>query len=663
MKSFHRRALLLSSCFVLSLLLTVGTAIFNPTTAVATVASPLALTAHEFAQAQPTQAAQALYEAGKFAEAASAWEVQAEALAATGDRIDQASILSNLALAYQQLGDAERSDSAIAQSLTLLNALTPTTDTATVFGQVWNNQGNLLLARSQPTEALEAFQNATRYYAQTNQTNANQTNATLRSQLNQAQALQALGFYRRALITLNDLQPPLLERPNTALKATGLQMLGDLLRITGDLDAAQTALSAGLDTAQTLNNLEESNLNNAAALLLSLGHTAEARQDTEAALDYYQQATAASQGQSKLRAQLSQLSITSDPSATQSLLVEIQTGINALPTDRVTLNARLALVRQQLDHQQLDHQQLDHQQLSTPIKAEQIAQNLAIATQQAQALDAPRSESYALGYLGELYLQQQQPDQAKSAFEKALTLADTLQAPDLSYQWQWQLGQLERQRGNKAEAIRHYDNAVTNLQDLRGNLIAIAPDLRFNFREKVEPVYRDLVDLLLSEDNSEDDATEPNPTATDRQPQLLKARQAIESLQLAEVEDFFQEPCVALSQQIDQVIENTVSPTAVIYPIILPDRLEILLKLPQQPLQQFTTHISQTELEDLLTQLQRDLRLPFTLNAVQAESAQLYDWLIRPLESAMAGPLLRSITPRQTDGQTNGPTSHQDSQI
>ncbi|MGB3294865.1 MAG: CHAT domain-containing protein [Phormidesmis sp.] len=608
MRKLRRRFWTRLLCFCLSFFLVSGQFSFHTLTAVATLPP-----AAHIAQSSPSSAAAAqaqgriYYEAGNFAEAAESWEQAAQFLSDQGDTLNQASVLSNLSLVYQQMGEMGRSNEAIAQALTLLQTLTSTPNTADTFAQVWNTQGNLSLLSSQPAQALDAFQTATRYYAQ-----ANNNNGALRSQLNQAQALQALGFYRRAQILLTDLAPALDSQPDADLKATGLRLLGDLLRTTGDLEASQTALATSLATAQTLPSPEA-----AATTLLSLGHTAEARGNSALALDYYQESSAiATTPQTKLRAQLSQLDllqVSERAAETANLYSEIQTHLSTLPVNRTTLNARLDLARHQIE--------------DPSIAAQSIARSLAIARQQAQTLNDLRAESYALGTLGTLYVKQQQFSDAQIAFQQALQLAENLNAADIAYQWQWQLGRLYKQQNDSARALTAYENAAQNLESLRGNLIAIAPDLRFDFREKVEPVYREWVDLLLAKS-----------TATDAQKQERRAtaREAIESLQLAELENFFQEPCVALSQEIDQIIENTTSPSAVIYPIILADRLELILKLPQQPLQQYTVPVSQTQLETLLTQLQADLRLPYTLNAVKAESAQLYDWLIRPTETALA---------------------------
>ncbi|MEL7512301.1 MAG: CHAT domain-containing protein, partial [Cyanobacteria bacterium J06554_3] len=417
---------------------------------------------------------------------------------------------------------------------------------------------------------------------------------------------------------LTDLPVPLTEQADSLTKVTGLQLLGNLHRSIGDLAASQTALTDGLTAAQAINHPDA-----IASLQLSLGHTAEANRDPDSALRSYQQAATSTDPSLRLRAQLSQLALlnntvvnntAADSTATADALYSaIESTLTTAPLTRTTLNARLDFARQQLDHGQL---------------ATAIADNLAIAHRQAQTLNDSRATAYALGYLGELYLSQQQLTDAESALQQALAIANDLQAPDLAYQWQWQLGRLYRQQGDISQAIAQYESATKSLDSLRGNLIAIAPDLRFDFREKVEPVYREWVDLLLSEPT-------PAQTKSTTAQNLTKARAAIESLQLAELENYFQEPCVPVSQQIDQVIENAASPTAVLYPIILANRLEIILKLPNQPLQQYTTAISQADLETLLGQLQRDLRLPFTLNEVRAESGQLYDWLMRPLAPAL----------------------------
>ncbi|MEM8503848.1 MAG: CHAT domain-containing protein [Cyanobacteria bacterium P01_D01_bin.1] len=446
----------------------------------------------------------------------------------------------------------------------------------------------------------------------------------LDSQIAQAQELQSLGFYRRALLQLEALN--LFDQPNSTLKIDGLHLLSDLQRTVGSLDAAKETIEAALATAQAVSTSLESQPLEAgqndvriAPLLLSLGHIAAASGEIEQALAQYERVDAiAPNPQVRLRSQLSKLLLLrdtsddiSDQAQIEALYSDIQTLIDSLGVDKLTVNARLELASYQIEDSRSNNS----------ITPQSIAQNLATAQRQAHEISDSRAESYALGYLGELYLSQQQLTEAETVLERALEMAEALNAADLAYQWQWSLGRVHRQQDQIAQALANYENAAKNLETLRGDLIAVAPDLRFDFKEKVEPVYREWVDLLLNR----------QPTPAD----LTKAQLAIESLQLAELEDFFRAPCIPPSTDINQLIESTSSPTAVLYPIILSDRLEILLRLPGQPLQQYTVPIARTTLEGLLDQFQSDLRLPFTINRLQPLAARLYDLLIRPMQSVL----------------------------
>ena len=73
-----------------------------------------------------------------------------------------------------------------------------------------------------------------------------------------------------------------------------------------------------------------------------------------------------------------------------------------------------------------------------------------------------------------------------------------INAPDLAYQWQWQLGRILEVKGDREGAIAAYSQSVNSLQSLRSDLVAISSEVQFGFRESVEPVYRELVALLLA---------------------------------------------------------------------------------------------------------------------------------------------------------------------
>ncbi|MFG6100340.1 CHAT domain-containing protein [Leptothoe sp. ISB3NOV94-8A] len=550
-----------------------------------------------------------LYKAGNYKTAIQVWQQAVDQLVAQGNWLSQASVHSHLALAYQNIGQSPQTDEAISTSLQLLDS-NPSPDQPDYWssrGQVQSTQGTIYLLRSQPTDALSSFQQAERDYRQ-----ASNNNGILRSQINQAQALQALGFYRRALNTLTDLNPPLADRSPSLSQITGLRNLGDLLRITGDLEQSQTVLEQSLTLAQQLGDPIET-----AKIRFSLGNTIQAQGNTDQALNYFEQVSVQPVSSSlRLKANITRLSLLFETGKTDvatSLLADIRTQLTNQPVGRTSVYTRLVLARNLLDH-------------AEPLPTNETAQLLQQALDQAQDLRDRRAESYAMGYLGELYNRTANLSEAQVQLASALAIAQNLNAADIAYRWQWQLGQLSRQQGNLTDATIAYSDAVKSLQSLRNELVAINPDIQYDFREKVEPVYRELVDLLLTPSSTESNIS---------QNKLLQARDVIESLQLAELENFFREPCLAVRQQIDQVVDDGQSATAVLYPIILPDRLEVILKLPNQPLQHYATPLAQTDLEVIINDLRQQVVRSFGLRSTQSLAKQIYDSLLKPAESAL----------------------------
>jgi CHAT domain-containing protein len=95
---------------------------------------------------------------------------------------------------------------------------------------------------------------------------------------------------------------------------------------------------------------------------------------------------------------------------------------------------------------------------------------------------------------------------------------------------------------------------------------------------------------------------------------------------------------------IDQVIDKDNPTAAVIYPIILADRLEVILKLPQQPnLRHYATSVPQGKVEDTLEQLRQNLEKPYTAPEGKSLSQQVYDWLIRPAEKELAQSRVKTL--------------------
>ena len=540
------------------------------------------------------------YQAGRYTEALDAWQKAEQIYGQQGDRSLRASTFSYLSLAHQELGQWQQAEQEIDRSLKLLSPLT--NENPALLGRVLNTKGSLELATGKSQAALETWQQAAVAYE-----NAGDKIGAIGSQINQAQALQTLGFHRRARKLLEQLQQQLDKQTDPLLKIKILRSLGTTLQTIGDLDRSQKVLETSLEIAQELNLPEER-----AATLLSLGNVTKLKEDYQGAIALYQQAaTLTIEPLTKVEAQLNLLSCaiaTQQWQVSSEILPKIQANLANLPPSRTTVYAQVNLANNLI--------KLREKSSDLAKDTPEISDLLQETLQKARGLRDSRAESSTLGTLGHFYERQQRWSMARDLTQQALNLAQALNAADLSYQWQWQLGRIFQNQGDNQSAIAPYTEAVNNLQFLRRSLVAVNPDAQLSFRDLVEPVYRELVGLLL--DNNPD------------QKQLQQAREVIESLQLAELENFFQEACLdARPRQIEEV-----DPTAaVIYPIILPDRLAVILSLPDRSLRHYSTYLPQAEIENTIENLYQSLNPVFSNQQRLQLSQQVYDWLIKPAEA------------------------------
>lgn len=565
------------------------------------------------------QEARQLYEAGQFSGAVNFWEQAANFYAQEGKVLNQAQTLNYLASAYQELGQWERAEKAIETSISLLqNHREGDARAIAILAQALNNKGSLQLARGQTEAALETWQQAEQNYAR-----AKNETGRLGSRINQATALQALGQYRRSKTLLQQLVEELKKQPDSLVKADGLQSLGIALQTIGDLLQSKEILEQSWAISQRLGASA-----NTGETLLSIGNIARDLQEYDVAREYYQEANKrAKNAIASVQAQLNLLSLFVDTKqweAARALVPELGSTISNLSASRAAIYARVnfaeSLMQQEIWQQQTNQPnspRLGNQgSKSQPgDSANYIAQILATGVQQAQQINDKRAEAYALNQLGKLYERNQQWQDAEKLTQQVLQIAQAIDANDIIARAAWQLGRILKQQGDITGAIAAYRNAYNNLQSLRSDLVAINPDAQFNFRDNVEPVYREFASLLL----------QPNAN----QESIKQARAVIEALQLAELDNFFRDACLDIQPaQIDEIDTQA----AVFYPIILRDRLEVILSLPNQPLRHYSTPLAATQVENILQKMYSSLYLGYSSQERMQISQQIYDWLIEPAE-------------------------------
>jgi CHAT domain-containing protein len=114
---------------------------------------------------------------------------------------------------------------------------------------------------------------------------------------------------------------------------------------------------------------------------------------------------------------------------------------------------------------------------------------------------------------------------------------------------------------------------------------------------------------------------------------LKQALETIEQFKTAELQDYFQDDCV-ISQSKQTFLEQGITPhTAVIYPILLSERTEILLSLPNR-LEQFIIPITLNQIKDEVNEFRFELE-DNKHDYFLAYAQRLYRLFIAPLESSL----------------------------
>lgn len=686
--------------FLINLVLPIG---ILPVLSYPTTVKPIP---QDWSASELVEQGRALYTKGQFNQAASTWEQAAQAYESQGDSLHQAMALSYLSLAYQKLQQWFDAEDAIAFSLNLLETgsdLRDSPDYQQIQAQALNTLGSLELALGQPDTALEAWQFATEIYQQLKDDIG--ITGTL---INQAQAMEALGLHRRTCKTLlqalkldNNCDLSNQERfetvletfqqtPDSQIKILGLRSLGNSLRLLGDLNHSQQVLKASLKVAQpplekretllSLGDTERSWYNHYKQLYTRNNQTDQQKkvqkkviEQFNKAINYYQESLQESLNSSassslSIDPKLQKLSLRIDlhnwletlpneenndnqAPTIQDLKSQINdqikellnSEITKLPASRTAIYAQINFVESLISYDLKSNKDQDNLQRSSFIlQPYEIAHTLVKALQEAQLLEDKRAESYALGTLGKLYEETQQWDQAQEFTEKALTLAQGIQADDIAYQWQWQLGRIYQALGKTEEAITVYQATVKTLDSLRQDLLALSSDVQFSFRENVEQVYRELVDLLLKDEQT------AQPIANKRIPdnripanKLKQATEAIDSLQLAQIENFL--GCNL--SDIVELAEQEIDPSAaLVYPIILDDRLAVIVKLPKSgEFIHYTSALPKAKLEQTLESLRIQLEKRFISQETKDLSQQVYNWLIQPAEELLEANQVKTL--------------------
>ncbi|MEA5463420.1 CHAT domain-containing protein [Leptothoe sp. PORK10 BA2] len=279
--------------------------------------------------------------------------------------------------------------------------------------------------------------------------------------------------------------------------------------------------------------------------------------------------------------------------------------------------------------------------------------------------------------IGTVYFKQKHYEKVWVSYHQSLRLAIQIDQSLGQARTLTEFGQLFQHLQQPLVAIAFYKQALNDIEQVRANLRSLPLDIQKRYTETVAPSYRELAALLFEqerifeahqvldllklqelEDYFQDVRTEqsdmtnkipylpPEQVILQQHQQLLLADRP-ETDPVLSLDDFLRQPAVAAAiaslkhpedpklqpqtlQQLQQKLQRLPHKSAVLYPLVLPDRLELLLIPPSGAPIHHTTAISKTTLTDQVTTLRHDLADPSS--NVKAMAQTLYGSIIRPLK-------------------------------
>lgn len=254
--------------------------------------------------------------------------------------------------------------------------------------------------------------------------------------------------------------------------------------------------------------------------------------------------------------------------------------------------------------------------------------------QLAATLRDARLEAEATDALAQLYEDRGRPADALRLSQQAIALlrrTDAVSAADLLIALEWRQGRLLDTLGQEQQAVSAFERAVNHIEAVRQDIPIEYPDGRSSFRDTLEPIYLGYVDLLLQ-------AAEA-PTPAQETARLKQVRDVVELIKQTELQDFMGDRCAVEAVQGGSI--GSVAPgTAVLYPIILPERLELLLET-SQGITRATSIVNSASLRAAAFTFAQRLRGGSA--DVTQSAQQLYDLLLRPLQPVLAAHKIQSL--------------------
>jgi CHAT domain-containing protein len=246
-------------------------------------------------------------------------------------------------------------------------------------------------------------------------------------------------------------------------------------------------------------------------------------------------------------------------------------------------------------------------------------------------LDDIRLRTEILANLAELYEKKGKEDLALKLSEDATNLESTNDIQDLLVDLEWRKGRIYQKLGQDDLSLAAYGKAVDYVQAIRNDIPVEYHEGHSSFRETLEPIYLGYAYQLLKKAGHQDGEL--------KQKTLLLARQTVELIKQTEMEDFMGGRCFIEGLRRSE-LDNRDDSAATLYPIILPDRLELLVSF-DKTIHQYTVPVKEIELRTTASNFAEKLRNMAENH--EKDSKKLYQWLIAPMEAELASAKIKTL--------------------
>lgn len=488
--------------------------------------------------------------------------------------------------------------------------------------------GNVYRQVGQMGDAIKQWEEAAKIYQGSKDKENLQQLAKVIADL--AQAYNALGQFQSGIKLSKQAIDVAKQSLDQETEAIAYGVLGNAYSIAGEYEQALNSYAASFKLANSLNNPiyvttalnNQVNVLNARYKLYQLQSTSAQQEGNEE-----EEARFSQLAQQDRRAALAAASLALQRSRGSDSIPEVRALISTIQVEQQKQQSRQDLIDEYREkaYSILSRLPDSRSKVYALINLTQTKgldsrfkiQILEKAALSAKHLGDRRAESFALGQLGHAHELARQYDQALKLTQEAQFAAQQVNAVDSLYRWQSQAGRINKNLGKDNEAISSYKHAIATLQAFRSDIIAARQDLQFDVRDEAEPVYRQLMELLLKEPH--------NPA------KLEEVLEVYNNLKLSELQDFFGDECLENRRDIATFRGNqTAANEALIYSIILDKETWMVLRLPDGRMQAYPVALT-------AEQIQREIEaLRYSLANISTESylslsKKIYSLLLRPL--------------------------------